>query len=57
MKLVGAHALLAGGQQVRSEKPLVERDLGALEHGANGDGELLAAGVALDSAGAVRLAF
>jgi hypothetical protein len=54
---MGADALLAGAHKVRGEQPLVERNLGAFEHSANGDGILLAASVALDEAGAVGLAF
>ena len=56
VQLVGGHALLARCQQVRRQQPLVERDLATLEHGADRDGELLAAFVALVEAGAVGLA-
>ena len=53
---MGAHALLAGAEQVIAEQPLVERHLGTLEHGANGHSELFAASIALDQPGAMRLA-
>ena len=43
-------------KQVIAEQPLVQRDLGTLEHGANRNGELLAALVALEQPVAVLLA-
>ena len=48
-----AHALLGRAQQMVDQQPLAESNLGALKHGANGDGELLAAVIALDQSGAV----
>ena len=54
VQLVGADALLARHEQVHCQQPLVQRNLAALEHGADGDGELLAAIVALDDALADR---
>src|SRR5689334_9548749 len=51
-----AHALLAGAHQEHGQHPLVERYLGTLHDGADRDGELPPAVVALDHAGTVRLA-
>lgn len=56
VQLVRRHAGLGGRHQVAGEHPLVERDLGALEDGADRDGELLAALSALVQALAVGLA-
>src|SRR5690606_1959899 len=47
--------LLGRGKQEGSEKPLVQRDFGALEHSSNRHRELLAARVALIDPGTVRL--
>lgn len=55
--LLRAHALLAGAKQVIAEQPFVKRHLRAFKDGANGDGVLLAAVVALDQPRAVLLAF
>ena len=57
MDLVGRHAFLAGGHKEQRGKPLGQRDLAALQHGADRDGELFAALVALIQASTVRLAF
>ena len=54
--LLRAHALLGRAKQVIAEQPFVKGNLRAFEHGANGDGVLLAAIVALDQARAVLLA-
>ena len=54
MKLVGAHAFLRGTKKVICEQPLMKRDLAAFKHGADRDGILLAAIVALDDALALR---
>ena len=43
-------------QQVGRQEPLVQRDLGALEHGSDRDRELLTAGIALVQASAMLLA-
>lgn len=43
MKLVGAHALLGGAEEVGGGKPRGKGELGALEDGPDSDGELLAA--------------
>jgi hypothetical protein len=56
VELVCAHALLGGAQQVHRQEPFVDRYLGSLHDGADRHRELLAAVVALDDAGAVRLA-
>lgn len=45
-----ADALLARNDQMRCQQPLVERHFAAFEHGADRDGVLLAAIVALDHA-------
>lgn len=55
--LLRAHALLAGAKQVIAEQPFVKGNLRAFKDGADGDGVLLAAIVALDQARAVLLAF
>src|SRR5436305_56328 len=59
MDLMRADPLLRGGHEEQRRKPLGERDFGALKHGVDGHGELLAAlaFVALVHAGTVRLAF
>jgi hypothetical protein len=44
---MGADALLRGAQKEPGQKPLVEGNMGTLEYGADLDGELLAASVAL----------
>src|SRR6185437_235208 len=54
--LVRAHGLFARRDEMEGQHPLVERDVRALEQGANRDAEVLAAGIALDQAGAVTLA-
>ena len=46
-KLVAGNALLAGAKQVHRLKPQVHRDVAVLENGADFDGELFAALVAL----------
>lgn len=51
----GAHSLLARAKQVIAEQPLMQRNFGALEHGTHGNGELLAANVALNKSRAVLL--
>src|SRR5258708_6916776 len=51
-----AHAFLARHHQMRSGKPLVQRNVAALVQRADRDGERLAAGVALVQAGARGLA-
>lgn len=56
VELVSAHALLAGAHEMHGQEPLVERNLRALEHGADSHRELLAAFGALVEAGAVSLA-
>jgi hypothetical protein len=43
VELVGAHALLAGVQEVEGHQPLVQRDMAALHDRAGGDREILAA--------------
>jgi len=48
--LVSAHAFLTGTEQVGRENPAVERNMAILKYGANGDGELFAASVALPHA-------
>src|SRR5882724_5558596 len=56
--LMRANALLGSGHEEQRGKPLGQRDFGALEHGVDGHGKLLAAFgfVALVHAGTVRLA-
>ena len=54
VELVSADTFLAGAQQVHGVDPLVQRNLGTLQDGADGDRELLTAGVALDDTIAVR---
>jgi len=49
--LVGADALLGGTEKESSHQPFVRRNVAALKHGADHDGELLAASVALVAAG------
>jgi hypothetical protein len=56
MDLMGADALLAAAQQVRRQKPLVQRNVRTLVDGADGDRELALAGVAVVEAGLARLA-
>lgn len=56
LDLLRAHALLRCSHEMRAENPLVQADLGALEHGADRHGKLLAAVVALVQASAVLLA-
>ena len=43
MELVGAHALLAGVEQVEGHQPLIERDMAALHDGPGRDREILSA--------------
>src|SRR5690606_9312307 len=57
LKMVGAHTLLGSGHEVSSQHPLVEWDLGALEHGADRNREGLTAFIALIDAGACGLPF
>ena len=54
--LVSRDALLAGSHEVGRQKPLVERNLGTLEHRPDRRRELLAASVALIQARAGALA-
>src|SRR5690606_21787297 len=56
MQLMGGNALLAGHHEEGSKQPLVQGDLAVLEHGTNGDAELLAALFAVVEAGAMSLA-
>src|SRR5256885_16224293 len=53
------HSLFGRAEQVERLQPNVERNVRTLEHGADGDTELLAAAVlaALPKAGTMRLAF
>src|SRR5260370_41614531 len=51
-----AHSLLAGGHQMCSEKPFVQRDMAALVERAHGRREGLLTGAALVEAGAGALA-
>jgi hypothetical protein len=53
---MGREALLAGGVEIDGMNPDVQLDLAALEHGANGHREGLAARTALVDAGTGRLA-
>lgn len=50
VKLVGAHAFLAGTEQVISQQPLAQGDMGILEDRSHGYGELLTASAALPHA-------
>ena len=52
MELVGADALLGASKQVDRLQPLVQRNVAALEDGADRDRELLAAVTALADADA-----
>jgi hypothetical protein len=54
--LMARHAFLRSGQEVGSQEPLMQRDLGALENGSDRYRELLAAAVALVHARAMPLA-
>lgn len=54
VQLVAAHALLAGNQQVRRQKPFVERDMATLVDRANCHREVFAALIALVQAWAMR---
>src|SRR3546814_472104 len=56
MDLVRAHALLGRREHMDGQQPLVQRHLGALKDGADGDGELLAAGTAEPQTGPRALA-
>ena len=56
VKLVAAHALLGGREQMDGLQPDVKADLGALEHGADRHGELFAAVFALPQAGTMGFA-
>src|SRR5258708_35164220 len=47
VKLVGAHALLAGAEKVEGQKPLVQRDMAILHDRADRHRELLTASGAL----------
>src|SRR5215218_3302993 len=51
MHLQCTHSLLAGIEQVDREAPFAERYLATLAYGIDRDGELLAAGIALECAG------
>src|SRR4051812_33815691 len=55
MKLVGRHALLAGGNQVNGEHPLVQRDFATLSDRPDRYRELLATRVALEGTRTMRL--
>ncbi len=57
MKLVGAHALLAGAQQMKRQEPLAKWDVTVSEDSAHGDGELLTAPGTLPHASADVLVF
>jgi len=50
MKLMGAHALLAGTKQVIGQQPLAQGDMGILEYRSHGNGELLTASATLPHA-------
>ena len=52
---MAAHALLAAAHELHGEKPLVQRNLGALEYRAHGDGERVAAVAAEVEARPMRL--
>ena len=56
MQLVRAHALLRSCEQVRGEKPLVQRDMRALVNRSHGHAKGLLALVALEHAGTGALA-
>src|SRR5208282_4572688 len=43
VELMGAHALLAGVQEVEGHQPLIQWDMAALHDGPGGDREILAA--------------
>lgn len=47
VKLMGAHALLAGAEQVNREEPLVQRNMAIRENRSDRHGELLSARLAL----------
>ena len=55
-ELKGANALLGRSHELSGQHPLAEWDVGALHDGADGDGEGLAAVLALVDAGARALA-
>ena len=48
MKLVRAHGLLGRTNQERRHEPFADRDMATLENGPDRNGELLAAGFALE---------
>lgn len=56
LKLLGAHALLGRGHELRGENPLVEGNLGPFHDGSDSYGEGLPAVLALVNAGASGLA-
>ena len=56
MKLVRAHALLAGAEQMKRQEPLAEWDVAVSEDRADRDGELLTASSTLPHASADVLA-
>src|SRR6266545_1542366 len=47
MKLVSAHALLAGAKQMKREQPLVQRNVAIFHDGSDRDAELFPAGPAV----------
>src|SRR6185369_3566907 len=56
VQLMSRYRRLRGTNQMRGEKPFVQRYLAALVDRAHGDGKLLPAGAALIETGTVRLA-
>lgn len=56
VELVARHSLFGGAEKMRSENPLMERNLGTLKHGSHGHRVLLAAMPAEQDASPVRLA-
>src|ERR1700733_1315664 len=58
MKLMGAHTFFASAQEMKREKPLVQRNMAVFHDGSDGDGELFATAAALVQAlPGVRLGF
>src|SRR6185437_8673535 len=56
MKLMGAHAFLAGTQQMKGEKPFIQGNVAVLKDRPDRDGELFMATAALvDALSGVRL--
>src|ERR1700680_484215 len=56
MKLMSRNTFLARGHQVKTERPFGERDMAGFHNAAGHDCERAFAAVAMDKAGAVRLA-